>query len=61
MALRVVRALKGVGRADEMETGVKSLERRQQAARERIEALLGTVETDPKEPENPLIHLQPNP
>jgi replication initiation protein RepC len=35
-----------------METGVKSLERRQQAARERLEVLLGTVETDPKEPEN---------
>jgi hypothetical protein len=41
-----------VERPDEMETGVKRLERRQQAARERIEALLGTVETDPKEAEN---------
>jgi replication initiation protein RepC len=35
-----------------MESGVTSLERRQQAARERLEALLGTVETAPKEPEN---------
>ena len=35
-----------------MEAGVKSLERRQTAARERLEALLGTVETAPKEPEN---------
>jgi replication initiation protein RepC len=61
----LVRALKGVERVDEMETGVKSLERRQQAARERIEALLGTVETDPKEPENrPHLYnynLTPNP
>jgi replication initiation protein RepC len=45
-------ALRAVERLDEMETGVKSLERRQQAARERLEALLGTVETAPKEPEN---------
>jgi replication initiation protein RepC len=35
-----------------MELGVISLERRQQAARERLEALLGTVESDPKEAEN---------
>jgi replication initiation protein RepC len=46
------RALRGVERVDEMEAGVKSLERRQQAARERIETLLGTVETDPKQTEN---------
>jgi replication initiation protein RepC len=45
-------ALRAVERPDEMEAGVKSLERRQQAARERLEALLGTVETAPKEPEN---------
>jgi replication initiation protein RepC len=45
---------------------VTSLERRQAAARERLEALLGTVETAPKEPENrshiynynPTINLQ---
>jgi replication initiation protein RepC len=48
----LVRALKEVDRVDEMEAGVKSLERRQRAARERIETLLGTVETDPKEAEN---------
>lgn len=35
-----------------METGVRSLERRWQTARERIEILLGTVETDPKGSEN---------
>src|SRR5271163_2214165 len=45
----LARALRAVERVDEMETGVKSLERRQQAARERLEVLLGTVETDPKE------------
>jgi replication initiation protein RepC len=48
----LARALRDVERVDEMETGVKSLERRQQAARERIETLLGTVQTDPKEAEN---------
>jgi replication initiation protein RepC len=32
--------------------GVTSLERRQRAARERLEVLLGTVETVPKQPEN---------
>jgi replication initiation protein RepC len=45
-------ALRAVERPDEMEAGVKSLERRQAAARESLETLLGTVETDPKEPEN---------
>jgi replication initiation protein RepC len=45
-------ALRAVERPDEMEAGVKSLERRQAAARERLETLLGTVETAPKEPEN---------
>jgi replication initiation protein RepC len=48
----LVRALKAVERPDEMETGVTSLERRWQAARDRIEFLLGTVDTDPMEPEN---------
>jgi hypothetical protein len=35
----LVRALRDVERPDEMETGVKSLERRQGAARERFEIL----------------------
>ena len=48
----LVRALRAVERPDEMEAGVESLERRQQAARERLEHLLETVETGPKEPEN---------
>jgi replication initiation protein RepC len=48
----LARALRAVERVDEMEAGVKSLERRQSVARERLEALLGTVETAPKEPEN---------
>src|SRR5271154_2559812 len=48
----LVRALRDVGRPEEMETGVKSLECRHRAARERLEILLGVVETDPKEPEN---------
>ena len=47
-----MRALKAVESPDEMEAGVKSLERWQQAARERLEHLLGTVEIGPKEPEN---------
>ena len=46
------RALKAVERVDEMEVGVASLERRQAAARERLEALLGTVDSDPKGTEN---------
>ena len=45
-------ALKAVERVDEMEMGVRSLERRQQAARERLELLLGTVETAPMGTEN---------
>jgi replication initiation protein RepC len=48
----LAQSLRSVERVDEMETGVKSLERRQQMARERIEALLGTVETAPKPAEN---------
>ena len=48
----LTRALKAGERPDEMETGVKSLEGRQTAARERLENLLGIVDSDPKEPEN---------
>ena len=48
----LVRALRDVERPEEMETGVKSLERRQSAARERLEVLLGVVDSVPKEPEN---------
>ena len=48
----LVRALKAVERLDEMEIGVTSLERRWQAARERLETLLRTVETAPKDAEN---------
>jgi replication initiation protein RepC len=48
----LTRALRGVERVDEMEAGVKSLERRQTAARERLEMLLGVVDSDPKGAEN---------
>ena len=48
----LTRALRAVERVDEMETGVASLERRQQAARARLELLLGTVESVPKGAEN---------
>jgi replication initiation protein RepC len=48
----LARALRAVERVDEMEAGVTSLERRQQAARERLEVLLGTVESDPMGAEN---------
>jgi replication initiation protein RepC len=48
----LARALRAVERVDEMEAGVTSLERRQTAARERLEKLLGVVETDPKGAEN---------
>jgi replication initiation protein RepC len=48
----LARALRSVERVDEMEAGVTSLERRQTAARERLENLLGIVETDPKGAEN---------
>jgi replication initiation protein RepC len=62
----LTRALRSVERVDEMEAGVTSLERRQTAARERLEILLGVVETDPKEAENrphiynykPSLHLE---
>ena len=48
----LVRALRGVERPEEMETGVTSLERRQSAARERLELLLGVVDSAPKGTEN---------
>src|SRR5271169_3294748 len=48
----LVRALRDVERLEEMETRVRSLERRQLAARERLEILLGVVDSVPKEPEN---------
>jgi replication initiation protein RepC len=48
----LTRALRDVERRDEMEVGVASLERRQIAARERLEELLGTVDSDPKGAEN---------
>jgi replication initiation protein RepC len=48
----LVRALKDVERLDEMEAGVTSLERRWQEARHRIETLLKTEETAPKDAEN---------
>ena len=59
----LVRALRGVERPEEMETGVRSLERRQRAARERLEALLGVVDSAPKEPENRphIYNYKPNP
>jgi replication initiation protein RepC len=57
----LARALRAVERVDEMALGVASLERRQRAARERLEILLGTVETDPKEPENRLHQYNYNP
>jgi replication initiation protein RepC len=50
----LARGLRAVERVDEMAIGVTSLERRQRAARERLEILLGIVETDPKQPENRL-------
>jgi replication initiation protein RepC len=45
-------ALRDVERLDEMEVGVGSLERRQIEARERLEVLLGAVDSDPKGAEN---------
>src|SRR3954454_2310476 len=44
----LTRTLRDVERLDEMEVGVTSLERRQKAAREGLEQLLGTVDSDPK-------------
>jgi replication initiation protein RepC len=48
----LARALKAVERSGEMELGVTSLERWQRTARERLESLLGTVDSDPKGTEN---------
>jgi replication initiation protein RepC len=48
----LVRALRDMERLEEMEIGAKSLERRQSAARERLEILLGVVDSAPKGPEN---------
>jgi replication initiation protein RepC len=45
-------ALRRVERSDEMEVGVVALERRQQNARERLEALLGLMESDPMGTQN---------
>lgn len=49
---RLIRALRDVERIEEMELGVASLECRQTAARERLEQLLGAVDSDPKGSEN---------
>ena len=57
----LARALRAVERVDEMAMGVTSLERRQRAARERLEILLEMVETDPKQPENRLHQYNYNP
>jgi replication initiation protein RepC len=57
----LARALKVVDKVDEMEAGVASLERRWQAARARIEVLLGTVDSNPKEPENRPHYYNYNP
>src|SRR5690348_4942238 len=48
----LTRALRSVEQIEEMELGVTSLERRQIAARERLEQLLGVVDSDPKGPKN---------
>jgi len=48
----LARALRSVERVDEMEMGVTSLERRQTAARERLETLLGVVDSAPMGAEN---------
>ena len=48
----LTRALRDAEQLDEMELGVASLECRQKAARERLEQLLGAVDSDPKGAEN---------
>ncbi len=48
-ARNLVAALRGVERPEEMVLGVESLERRQRAARERLEILLSAVITGPSE------------
>jgi replication initiation protein RepC len=59
----LIRALREVERPEDMEPGVKSLERRQSAARERLEILLGVVDSAPKGPENRphQYNYKPNP
>jgi replication initiation protein RepC len=61
----LTRALKGIERPDAMEAGVMSLEGRQAAARERLESLLSSVDSDPKPAENRLhqynYKLSPDP
>ena len=47
----VTRALRGVERPEDMEAGVTTLEHRQTEARERLEADLRLVDSDPKQPE----------
>jgi replication initiation protein RepC len=55
------RALKGIERPDELETGVASLERRQQAAHERLAKLLQSVDSTRAGAENrpPLYNYNP--
>ena len=48
----LMRILKSVVCPEDMKAGVVSLERRQAAAREHLETLLGVVDSAPKEPEN---------
>jgi replication initiation protein RepC len=48
----LIRALKDIERPEAMEAVVKSLEGRQTAARERLESLLRSVDSDPKRAEN---------
>jgi replication initiation protein RepC len=48
----LIRLLKDAGSPADMTSGVVSLERRQTAAREHLEALLGTVDSAPLGPEN---------
>ena len=61
----LAQVLRSIDRLEEMESEVKSLERRWQSSRERLENLLKPVETGPSEPENrPLIYnynLTPDP
>ena len=54
----LVRALRGVERPEEMETGARGLERRQRAARERLESLLGSSEFRPQGAGKPAPHIQ---
>jgi replication initiation protein RepC len=48
----LTRALKGIEHPEEMEAGVRSLEGRQAAARERLESLLKPVDSTPRPAEN---------